>query len=57
LGLSLAHTNKTMRKLQRRNMFRMFRMAGGRLRLIDAAALAQLADLYGDGRLPVRPLV
>jgi CRP-like cAMP-binding protein len=54
LGLSLAHTNKTMRKLQRRNMFR---MAGGRLRLIDAAALAQLADLYGDGRLPVRPLV
>jgi hypothetical protein len=54
LGLSLAHTNKTMRKLQRRNMFR---MAGGRLQLIDAAALAQLADLYGDGRLPVRPLV
>ena len=54
LGLSLAHTNKTLRKLQKRNLFR---MASGRLRLIDAAALAQLADLYGDGRPPVRPLV
>ncbi len=54
LGLSLAHTNKTLRKLQRRNLFR---MAGGRLQLIDTSALAQLADLYGDGRPPVRPLV
>jgi len=54
LGLSLAHTNKTLRKLQKR---RLFRMAGGRLRLMDVAALAQLADLYGDGRPAARPLI
>jgi CRP-like cAMP-binding protein len=54
LGLSLAHTNKTLRKLQKRNLFR---MAGGRLRLMDINALAQLADLYGDGHPPARPLI
>ena len=54
LGLSLAHTNKTLRKLQRRGMFR---IADGRLHLMDAKALARLADLYGDGRPPRRPLV
>jgi len=53
-GLSLAHTNKTLRKLQRRNLFR---MAGGRLQLTDTTALAQLADLYGDGRPAARPLI
>lgn len=54
LGLSLAHTNKTLRKLQRRGLFR---IADGRLYLMDPKALAQLADLYGDGRPPARPLV
>ena len=54
LGLSLAHTNKTLRKLQRRGMFR---IADGRLHLMDPKALARLADLYGDGRPPRRPLV
>lgn len=54
LGLSLAHTNKTLRKLQRRGWFR---LAEGRLFLIDPKALARLADLYGDGRPPARPLV
>lgn len=54
LGMSLAHTNKTLRKLQRRDLFR---IADGRLYLIDPKALAQLADLYGDGRPPSRPLV
>lgn len=54
LGLSLAYTNKTLRKLQRRNLFR---IVGGRLQLIDTAALAQLADLYGDGRPAARPLI
>jgi len=53
-GLSLAHTNKTLRKLQKRSLFR---MAGGRLQLMNAAALAQLADLYGDGRPAARPLI
>lgn len=54
LGLSLAHTNKTLRKLQRRNLFR---MAGGRLQLLDTSRLTQLADLHGDGRPQPRPLI
>jgi len=54
LGLSLAYTNKTLRKLERRGLFR---IAGGRLVLLDPKALARLADLYGDGRPPPRPLV
>ncbi|MEO8543203.1 MAG: Crp/Fnr family transcriptional regulator [Betaproteobacteria bacterium] len=54
LGMSLAHTNKTLRKLQRRGLFR---IAEGRLYLMDPKSLAQLADLYGDGRPPPRPLV
>jgi CRP-like cAMP-binding protein len=54
LGLSLAYTNKTLRKLQQRGLFR---IADGRLVLLDPKALARLADLYGDGRPPPRPLV
>jgi CRP-like cAMP-binding protein len=54
LGLSLAHTNKTLRKLERRGLFR---IAQQRLQLLDTKALARLADLYGDGRPPPRPLV
>ena len=54
LGLSLAHTNKTLRKLQRRGLYR---IEEGRLQLLDPKALARLADLYGDGRPPARPLV
>lgn len=54
LGLSLAHTNKTLRKLQRRGLYR---LDEGRLRLLDPKALARLADLYGDGRPPPRPLI
>ncbi len=54
LGLSLAHTNKTLRKLERRGLFR---IRDGRLQLLDPHALARLADLYGDGKPPARPLV
>ena len=54
LWLSLAHTNKTLRKLQRRGLYR---IEEGRLQLLDPKALARLADLYGDGRPPARPLV
>ena len=54
LGLSLAHTNKTLRKLARRGLFA---VRDGRLTLLDPKALARLADLYGDGRPPPRPLV
>jgi CRP-like cAMP-binding protein len=54
LGLSLAHTNKTLRKLHARGLFR---IDDGRLHLLDMKALNRLADLYGDGRPPERPLV
>ncbi len=54
LGLSLAHTNKTLRKLQRRGLYR---IDDGHLQLLDPKALARLADLYGDGRPPARPLI
>ena len=54
LGLSLVHTNKTLRKLEMRGLHR---IDDGRLYLRDPRALARLADLYGDGRPPQRPLV
>ena len=54
LGLSLVHTNKTLRKLERRGLHR---IEGGQLFLRDARALAKLADLYGDGKPPPRPLI
>ena len=54
LGLSLVHTNKTLRKLERRGLHH---IADGRLYLRDVNALARLADLYGDGRPAQRPLV
>ena len=54
LGLSLVHTNKTLRRLEQRGLHR---IGEGRLYLRDAKALARLADLYGDGRPPQRPLV
>jgi CRP-like cAMP-binding protein len=54
LGLSLVHTNKTLRKLERRGLHR---IVDGRLHLQDVKALVRLADVYGDGRPPQRPLV
>ena len=54
LGLSLVHTNKTLRKLEQRGLHR---VDDGRLYMRDVKALAQLADLYGDGKPPQRPLV
>ncbi len=54
LGLSLVHTNKTLRKLEQRGLHRIL---DGCLFLNDVKALARLADLYGDGRPPPRPLV
>lgn len=54
LGLSLVHTNKTLRKLERRGLHH---LTDGRLYLRDVKALARLADLYGDGRPTQRPLV
>ncbi len=54
LGLSLVHTNKTLRKLERRGLHK---ISNGRLYMRDVRALAHLADLYGDGHPPSRPLV
>jgi CRP-like cAMP-binding protein len=54
LGLSLVHTNKTLRKLEKRGLHR---IEDGRLQLLDPRALSRLADLYGDGKPPVRPLI
>ena len=54
LGLSLVHTNKTLRKLERRGLHR---LENGRLHLVDAKALTRIADLYGDGKPPPRPLI
>ena len=54
LGLSLVHTNKTLRKLERRGLHR---IADGRLYLLDVNALTRIADLYGDGKPSPRPLV
>ena len=54
LGLSLVHTNKTLRKLEQLGLHR---IENGRLHLRDVMALERMADLYGDGRPPQRPLV
>ena len=54
LGLSLVHTNKTMRKLEAKGLHR---IVDGRLYLLDVKALARLADLYGDGKPAQRPLI
>lgn len=54
LGLSLVHTNKTLRKLEARGLHR---IEDGWLRLLDVKALARLADLYGDGKPAPRPLI
>lgn len=53
LGLSLAHTNKTLRLLEKKGLFR-FR--AGRLDMIDSRAIEKLADYFDDPILP-RPLI
>jgi CRP-like cAMP-binding protein len=54
LGLSLVHTNKTLRKLERLGLHH---IEEGRLYLLNGKALARLADVFGDGLPPRRPLV
>lgn len=53
LGMSLVHTNKTLRKLEQLGFHR---IEGGWLRLFNVKALSHLADLSGDGRVARRPL-
>lgn len=54
LGLSLAHTHRTLRKLEKRGLHR---IEAGRLHLLDVKLLPQFADLYGDGKPARRPLL
>ncbi len=54
LGLSLVHAHRTLRKLELRGLHS---IADGRLRLLNPHALLRLADLWGDGRPPERPLI
>ena len=54
LGLSLLHTNKTLRKPERCGLQR---IENGRLSLGDLKRLERLADLYGDGLQQQRPLI
>lgn len=53
LGLSLVHTNKTLRQLQKIGLFEFSR---GRLKLLNVSALVDLADLY-EVPLRNRPLI
>jgi CRP/FNR family transcriptional regulator len=53
LGLSLVHTNKTLRRLQKQGLFR-FDQQG--LELFDLTSLQRLADYYG-APLAKRPLL
>jgi hypothetical protein len=53
LGLSLVHTNRTLRKLERRGLHR---IEDGRLHMLDVKGMARIADLYGDGKPSPRPL-
>ena len=51
LGLSLVHTNKTLRKLERRGLHR---VADGRLQLRDVRAMARLAALPAEAAAALR---
>lgn len=54
LGLSLVHTNKTLRSLEKRGLHA---IKDGRLYLRDVRTLARMADVYGDGQPAQRPLI
>ena len=54
LGLSLVHTHRTLRKLDQLGLHR---IDGGLLHLPNPRALERLADVYGDGMPPQRPLI
>ncbi len=54
LGLSLVHTNKTMRRLERLTGCSLRR---GHLHIDNLTALSRVANLYSDGRPIMRPLL
>lgn len=53
LGLSLVHTNKTLRKLERMGLHQ---IKNGRLKLLNPRALEKLASAYEEP-VPLRPLL
>ncbi len=54
LGLSLAHTHRTLRELERLGLHH---IEDGLLSLPNPRALARVADVWGDGVPPERPLI
>jgi len=54
MGLSLIHTHRTLRVLERRGLHR---IRDGKLQIINPGALERLADVWGDGRPTLRPLL
>jgi len=54
LGLSLVHTNKTLRRLHKLGLYR---IVEGHLVLLDPGALERMADWYGTGVPEARPLI
>lgn len=54
LGLSLVHTNKTLKKLRERQALDWQR---GVLRMLDYDRLCEIGKLEADGPLPTRPLL
>ncbi len=54
LGLSLVHTNKTLRRLEKHGLYRLI---DGRLYMDNVKPLARIANLHGDGLPSMRPLV
>ena len=54
MGLSLVHTHRTLRLLEREGLHR---IRDGRLQILNPKALARLADVWADGRPVIRPLV
>lgn len=54
MGLSLPHTHRTLRLLERAGLHR---IRDGRLEILNPTALEQLADVWADGRPAMRPLL
>ena len=54
MGLSLVHTHRTLRLLERAGLHRIH---DGTLQILNPTALERLADVWADGRPAVRPLL
>lgn len=54
MGLSLAHTHRTLRVLERMGLHR---IRDGRLQIVNPRSLERLADIWADGQPAIRPLI